>query len=54
MTYNIMEDGRFRADLPFFGGKVILNPRAKRATRTAVIDKLVEVGGLLGARADQA
>jgi hypothetical protein len=31
ITYNVMEDGRFRADMPFFGGKAILKPMVKRA-----------------------
>ncbi|MGV6848758.1 MAG: isoleucine--tRNA ligase [Marinibacterium sp.] len=48
ITYNVMEDGRFRADLPFFGGKAILKPNGKEGNaNTAVIDKLAEVGGLL-------
>ncbi|MEE9387503.1 MAG: class I tRNA ligase family protein, partial [Paracoccaceae bacterium] len=29
ITYNVMEDGSFRADLPFFGGKMILKPNGK-------------------------
>ncbi|MEE9388618.1 MAG: isoleucine--tRNA ligase [Paracoccaceae bacterium] len=48
ITYNVMEDGSFRADLPFFGGKRILKPNGKEGdANKAVIDKLVEVGGLL-------
>jgi isoleucyl-tRNA synthetase len=48
ITYNIMDDGRFRADLPFFGGKAILKPNGKEGNaNTAVIEKLAEVGGLL-------
>ena len=48
ITYNIMDDGRFRADLPFFGGKAILKPNGKEGNaNAAVIDKLAEVGGLL-------
>ncbi len=48
ITYNVMEDGSFRADLPFFGGKLILKPNGKEGdANKAVIDKLVEVGGLL-------
>ena len=48
MTYNIMEDGGFRADLPLFGGKYILNRKGKEGDANgAVIDKLVEVGALL-------
>ncbi len=48
ITYNVMEDGRYRADLPFFGGKAILKPNGKEGNaNSAVIDKLAEVGGLL-------
>lgn len=56
ITYNVMSDGRFRDDLPFFGGKAILrdSPNKKNKTNpwegdanTAVIQKLVELGGLL-------
>lgn len=48
LTYNIMDDGRFRDDLPFFGGTAILKPNGKEGNANkAVIDKLVEVGGLL-------
>ncbi|MEP2028527.1 MAG: isoleucine--tRNA ligase [Paracoccaceae bacterium] len=47
ITYNVVEDGSFRADLPFFGGKKILKPNGKEGdANTAVINKLVEVGGL--------
>ena len=48
ITYNVMPDGSFRADLPFFGGKSILKPNGKEGdANAAVIDKLAEVGGLL-------
>ncbi|MEH6644859.1 isoleucine--tRNA ligase [Sulfitobacter sp.] len=48
ITYNVMPDGRYRDDLPFFGGKAILKPNGKEGNaNSAVIDKLVEVGGLL-------
>ncbi|WP_424927532.1 isoleucine--tRNA ligase [Amaricoccus tamworthensis] len=47
ITYNVMEDGGFRADLPFFGGKYILNRKGGEGdANKTVIDKLVEVGGL--------
>ena len=51
ITYNVTEDGTFRADLPFFGGKAIFRDKPKNKSwegdaNTAVIDKLVEVGGL--------
>ena len=48
ITYNVNPDGRFREDLPFFGGKAILKPNGKEGNaNAAVIDKLAEVGGLL-------
>ena len=48
ITYNVMDDGKFRDDLPFFGGKYILNRKGGEGeANTAVINKLAEVGGLL-------
>ncbi|MCL3882074.1 isoleucine--tRNA ligase [Marivita sp. GX14005] len=48
ITYNVMDDGSFRPDLPLFGGTRILKPNGKEGdANKAVIDKLVEVGGLL-------
>ncbi len=48
ITYNVMDDGTFRTDLPFFGGKAILTAKGKEGdANKAVIDKLTEVGGLL-------
>ncbi|MFA3918615.1 isoleucine--tRNA ligase [Ruegeria hyattellae] len=48
ITYNVMDDGSFRADLPFFGGTYILSRKGGEGdANKAVIDKLVEVGGLL-------
>jgi len=52
ITYNVMDDGSFRADLPFFGGKRILRDKPKKGdwegdANAAVIAKLAEVGGLL-------
>ncbi|MFV0512054.1 MAG: isoleucine--tRNA ligase [Jhaorihella sp.] len=52
ITYNVMEDGTFREDLPFFGGKHILRTKPKKGdwegdANAAVIAKLAEVGGLL-------
>ncbi len=48
ITYNVEDDGKFRDDLPFFGGKYILNRKGGEGdANKAVIDKLVEVGGLL-------
>lgn len=48
ITYNVMDDGGFRSDLPFFGGKYILNRKGGEGdANKAIIDKLAEVGGLL-------
>ncbi len=48
ITYNVMDDGGFRPDLPFFGGTYILDRKGKEGNANkTVIDKLVEVGGLL-------
>lgn len=48
ITYNVMDDGSFREDLPLFGGTRILKPNGKEGdANKAVIDKLIEVGGLL-------
>ncbi|REJ64167.1 MAG: isoleucine--tRNA ligase, partial [Proteobacteria bacterium] len=48
ITYNVMDDGSFRADLPFFGGKYILNRKGGEGdANKTVIEKLIEVGGLL-------
>ena len=47
ITYNVNDDGMFREDLPFFGGTYILSRKGKEGdANTAVINKLVEVGGL--------
>jgi isoleucyl-tRNA synthetase len=53
ITYNVLDDGSFRPDLPFFGGKFILDRKGKEGNANkAVIDKLKPkseggVGGLL-------
>ncbi|GIT89812.1 isoleucine--tRNA ligase [Jannaschia pagri] len=49
MTFNVEADGSFRADLPLFGGQYILSRDGKKpgGANKAVIEKLVEVGGLL-------
>ena len=48
ITYNVEEDGRFREDLPLFGGARILRPNGKEGDANAkVIDALVGAEGLL-------
>ena len=45
ITYNVKDDGRFRDNLPFFGGKYILSRKGGEGdANKAVIDKLIEVG----------
>ncbi len=55
ITYNVMEDGSLRADLPFFGGAKILRDKPNKKNKnnpwegdanTAVMSKLAEVNGL--------
>jgi len=48
MTHNVLEDGSFRADLPFFGGLKVFDHKGKEGkANSGVIDKLVEVNGLI-------
>ena len=48
MTYNVLEDGSFRTDLPFFGGAVIFDHKGKeKDANKRVIDKLAEVGAMV-------
>ncbi|MDJ1006910.1 MAG: isoleucine--tRNA ligase [Paracoccaceae bacterium] len=48
ITYNVEDDGKFRDDLPFFGGTYILSRKGGEGdANKAVIDTLAEVGGLL-------
>lgn len=48
ITYNVMEDGSLRGDLPLFGGKRILKPNGKEGNaNAAVIDALAASGKLL-------
>ncbi|SFR33373.1 Isoleucyl-tRNA synthetase [Yoonia tamlensis] len=55
ITYNVMEDGSLRADLPFFGGAKILRDKPNKKNKnnpwegdanTVIMSKLAEVGGL--------
>ncbi|WP_224825277.1 isoleucine--tRNA ligase [Cognatishimia sp. MH4019] len=51
MTFNILDDSSYRADLPFFAGEKIIQPNGKpgKANRV-VIDKLKEVGAVIATR----
>jgi isoleucyl-tRNA synthetase len=51
MTYNILDDSSYRADLPFFAGEVIIRPNGKPGNANKVVQaKLVEVGAMLASR----
>ncbi|MGL4279350.1 MAG: isoleucine--tRNA ligase, partial [Albidovulum sp.] len=48
MTYNVMEDGSYRADLPLFGGQHIILPDGKEGpANVSVIKQLAYSGALL-------
>ncbi|WOI56773.1 isoleucine--tRNA ligase [Palleronia sp. LCG004] len=48
MTYNVLDDSSYRADLPFFAGEQIIKSNGKPGGASkAVIAKLQEVGALL-------
>ena len=48
MTYNVLEDGSYRADLPLLGGEVIVTPEGKEGgANVAVIKQLAWAGKLL-------
>jgi isoleucyl-tRNA synthetase len=48
MTYNILDDSAFRADLPFFAGEQVIRPNGKPGGASkAVIEKLKELGSLI-------
>ncbi|MEO1688290.1 MAG: class I tRNA ligase family protein, partial [Pseudomonadota bacterium] len=48
MTYNVLEDGSFRPDLPLFGGAVIFDRKGKeKDANTRVIDALARAGALI-------
>ncbi len=47
ITHNVLEDGRYRDDLPFFGGLDIFTERGKEGkANSAVVEKLIECGML--------
>ena len=47
ITHNVLEDGRYRDDLPFFGGLDIFTERGEEGkANSAVINKLIECGML--------
>jgi len=48
MTHNVLEDGSFRPDLPFFGGAVIFDRKGReKDANKRVIDRLAKAGALI-------
>ena len=50
MTYNVTEDGSFRADLPLFGGQHIITPEGKEGTANVSVIKQLAYSGALFAK----
>ncbi|WP_116084510.1 isoleucine--tRNA ligase [Tropicimonas sp. IMCC34011] len=51
MTYNVMEDGSYREDLPLFGGEVIVKPNGKEGGANEAVIKRLAAEGRMVARA---
>lgn len=50
MTYNVMEDGSYRADLPLFGGQHIISPDGKEGPANVSVIKALAASGALFAK----
>ncbi|AZB54647.1 isoleucine--tRNA ligase [Cereibacter sphaeroides] len=50
MTYNVLEDGSYRADLPLFGGQVIITPEGKEGPANVEVIKALARAGALFAK----
>ncbi|MBA3324125.1 MAG: isoleucine--tRNA ligase [Rhodobacteraceae bacterium] len=50
MTYNVVEDGSFRADLPLFGAEHIILPDGKEGTANVSVIKQLAYAGMLLAK----
>ncbi|HMO07171.1 MAG TPA: isoleucine--tRNA ligase [Paracoccaceae bacterium] len=51
MTWNVMEDGSYRADLPLFGGQHIITPEGKEGPANVSVIKALHGAGALFAKA---
>lgn len=51
MTYNVLEDGSYRADLPLFGGQVIITPEGKEGPANVEVIKALAARGAFSRRA---
>ncbi len=50
MTYNVMEDGTYRRDLPLFGGQAILTPEGNEGPANVSVIKALHAAGALFAK----
>ncbi len=50
MTYNVLEDGTYRPDLPIFGGQAILTPEGKEGSANVSVIKQLAYAGALFAK----
>ena len=50
MTYNVLEDGSYRKDLPIFGGEVIITPEGKEGPANVSVIKQLAYAGKLFAK----
>jgi isoleucyl-tRNA synthetase len=50
MTYNVLEDGSYRTDLPLFGGQVIIKPDGKEGGANVEVIKQLAYAGKLFAK----
>ncbi|MFC7705625.1 isoleucine--tRNA ligase [Plastorhodobacter daqingensis] len=50
MTWNVMEDGSYRADLPLFGGQQIITPEGKEGPANVSVIKALHGAGALFAK----
>ena len=50
MTYNVLEDGSHRPDLPLFGGQAILTPEGKEGPANVSVIKALHAAGALFAK----
>ena len=50
MTYNVLEDGSYRPDLPLFGGQVIITPEGKEGPANVEVIKALARSGALFAK----
>jgi isoleucyl-tRNA synthetase len=50
MTFNVLEDGTYRTDLPVFGGQAILTPEGKEGPANVSVIKALAAAGALFAK----